>query len=139
MMTPVDHLKGIFSISGGLWALFYLYSNYSIKNFIVKRYKHETGLAETAFFKDHVPFVLFLPDFFSAGFFATHLLMCVWGWRLFGKKKVFKDIDDPEDIIRHFSKKEIRHVKWVLISGFIFFSHGIAYVIFHYIWPEVFS
>jgi hypothetical protein len=80
-----------------------------------------------------------MPNFFSAGFFGTHLMMCVWGWRFFGKRKVFSDIDDPDQVIRHFSRKEIRRVKWVLASGFILFAHGIAFYIFRFIWPEVFS
>jgi hypothetical protein len=80
-----------------------------------------------------------MPDFLSAGFFGSHLMMCKWGWRLFGKRKVFKDIDDPNLVVQHFSKKEIRRVKWVLISALMFFVHGIVYYIFRYFWPEAFS
>jgi len=66
-------------------------------------------------------------------------MMCIWGWRLFGKRKVFKDINDPNLVVQHFSRKEIRKVKWVLISGFMLFAHGVAYYIFRSIWPETFS
>jgi hypothetical protein len=138
-MTTIDHLKGIWGISLCAWGLIYLFSNFQLRKFIVSRYKEETNLTQTAFFRNHVPFILYFPDFLSAGFFGTHLMMCVWGWRLFGKRKPFKDIDDPNQVIRHFSKKEIRRVTWVLASGFILFAHGIAYFIFRSIWPEVFS
>lgn len=139
MSDSIKIIVELISLSGCSWGLLYLYEIFIIKKFIVSRYKLETDLTKTAFFTDHVPFVLYFPDYFSAGFFGTHLMMCVWGWRFFGKRKVFRDIDDPNVVIRHFSKKEIRRAKWVLISGFIFFGHGIAYFIFRSIWPEVFS
>lgn len=129
----------LFSLSGCFWILLYLYANLQIKGFIVKRYKEETDLTRTLFFTAHVPFVLYLPDFFSAGFFGTHLMMCVWGWRFFGNRKVFRDIENPNIVIRHFSVKEIRRVKWVLMSGFILFVHGVAYFILRFIWTEMFK
>jgi hypothetical protein len=138
-MNSIEHFAGIFAISLCAWCLIYLFSNFRIKKFIVSRYKEETNLTRTAFFRNHVPFVLYMPSFFSAGFFGTHLMMCVWGWRFFGKRKVFRDIDDPNQVIRHFSSKEIRRVKWVLSSGFILFAHGIAFFVFRSIWPEEFS
>ncbi len=139
MIDSVKLFVELFSLSGCFWILLYLFSNFQIKGFIVRRYKEETDLTRTVFFTDHVPFVLYFPDFFSAGFFGTHLMMCVWGWRFFGKRKVFRDIENPDFVIRHFSGKEIRRVKWVLISSFILFGHGIAYFVFRSIWPEVFS
>jgi hypothetical protein len=133
------HMVDLFAFSAFVWGLIYLFTNFRLKKFIVSRYKVETNLTRTAFFRNHVPFVPYLPDYLSAGFFGTHLMMCIWGWQLFGKRKVFSDIDDPHVVIRHFSKNEIRRVKWVLMSGFILFAHGIAYFIFRSIWPEVFS
>ena len=50
-----------------------------LKKFIVSRYKQETNLIQTTFFRNQVPFILCLPDYLSAGFFGTHLMMCVWG------------------------------------------------------------
>ena len=138
MSSSFGLLLDFFAFSACFWTLFYLFSNLRIKKFIVSRYKEETNLTRTAFFRNHVPFVLYLPDFISAGFFGSHLMMCVWGWRIFGQRKAFKDINDPNDVICHFSKKEIQRVKWVLISGLVFFGHGIAYFIFRLIWPEAF-
>lgn len=139
MNVSIVLLLDLFSFSALAWALIYLITNYRLKKFIVSRYKEETNLTQTTFFRNHVPFVLCLPDYLSAGFFGTHLMMCVWGWRFFGERKVFSDIDDPQMVTRHFSRKEIRRAKWVLSSGFILFFHGIAYFIFRSIWPDVFS
>jgi hypothetical protein len=129
----------IFALSAGFWIIFYLYSNLSIKGFIVKRYKQESNLLETIFFREHATFIKFLPDFLSAGFLATHLLMCVWGWRLYGKRKMFRDVSSPEYVTRHFSKKEIILVKRVLISGLIFFIHGVAFFVLKFAWPDAFK
>jgi hypothetical protein len=139
LKNPIEIFSALFALSLCTWGLFYLYANFRIKKFIVSRYKYETELTKTAFFRNHVPFVLYLSDYLSAGFFCTHLMMCVWGWRIFGKRKTFKDIDNPDFVTRHFSKKEIRQAKWVLASAFILMAHGIAYVIFRFIWPEAFA
>lgn len=138
-MTVIDHAKGIWGISLCSWGLLYLCAQYTIKKFIVDRYENETDLMETAFFENHVPFVKYLPGMLSAGFYGTHLNMCLWGWSFFGKRKVFKDIDDPATVVGHFSKKEIWKVKWVFICGMILFAHGVAYYCFRYIWPEIFN
>jgi hypothetical protein len=139
MMDLAECLASIFAVSLCAWGLIYIFSNLQLRKFIVSRYKEETNLSQTAFFRNHVPFVLYLPDFLSAGFFGTHLMMCVWGWQFFGKRKVFIDIENPNLVIQHFSRKEIRKVKWVLMSGLILFAHGIAYYILLSIFPEVFS
>lgn len=137
-MTNLDKcLAQFFAMSLCTWGLIYLFTNLQLMKFIVNRYKKETNLSQTAFFRHHVPFVLYLPDFISAGFFGTHLMMCIWGWRLFGKRKVFRDIDNPDLVIQHFSRKEIRKAKWVLMSGLILFAHGVVYYILSAIWPEI--
>lgn len=138
-MGPVDYLRGCWGLSSAFWLILYLYKSFRIKKFIVNRYKYETDLTNTAFFRNHLPFVLYLSDYLSAGFFCTHLMMCVWGWRIFGKRKTFKDIDSPDFVTRHFSKKEIRQAKWVLASGFLFMGHCVAYFLFLFIWPETFG
>lgn len=139
MTNSTKCLSQIFALSLCMWGLIYLFVNLQLRKFIVSRYRKETNLSQTAFFRNHVPFVLYLPDFLSAGFFCTHLMMCIWGWRLFGKRKVFRDIENPNLVIQHFSKKEIRKAKWGLMSGFILFAHAIAYYILRSIFPEVFS
>jgi hypothetical protein len=105
----------------------------------VNRYENETCLTKTIFFQNHVPFVRSLPSSFSAGFYGVHLLMCIWGWPIFCKKTVFKDIKDPSFVSGFFSAKEVRRVKWMLISGLMFFAHGVAYFFFRFIWPEPFG
>ena len=119
--------------------LFAFYNSLRIRRFIIKRYEQETDLLNTVFFKEHAKFTRYLPYLFSSVTYTTHLLMCVWGWRLYGKRKVFRDVDDPSMVVQHFSEMEIRRVKWFAINGIILISHGIAYLIFRSIWPEVFS
>lgn len=138
-MTGIDHLKGIWGISLCAWGLFAFYTSFRIRRFIVKRYEQETDLLNTVFFKEHASFTRYLPNFFSSVTYATHLLMCVWGWWLYSKRKVFRDVQDPNFVIQHFSPKEIRRVKWFAINGAILVAHGMAYLIFLAIWPEVFS
>jgi hypothetical protein len=138
-MTPIDHLKGFWGLSGGFWLLFGLYISIRIERFIVKRYEEETDLLNTIFFREHATFTRYIPDFFSSAMYASHLLMCVWGRWLYEKRKVFRDIEDPSFIIKHFSRKEIGRVKWFAISCLIVALHGVAYCVFRSIWPEVFS
>jgi hypothetical protein len=52
---------------------------------------------------------------------------------------MYRDIDNPKTVTRHFSKKEIRKAKWFAISGLIIVAHGIGYYVFRSIWPEVFD
>lgn len=65
--------------------------------------------------------------------------MCVWGWRIFGHRKIFRDIDDPNVVISKFSKKEICKLEWIFIVELIVLAHFVAYGIFNAIWPEVFG
>lgn len=138
-MNNFELFIGLFSISGCFWILAYLYSNFSIKEFIVRRYKVETDLVNTVFFKDHAKFIRYLPDFLSAGFFGTHLLMCAWGWRLYRDKEFFSDIERPECVTQHFSSKEIRNTKKMLLCGIILFLHIIAYFLIRVVWPDAFD
>jgi hypothetical protein len=138
-MTYVDHLLGIWGMSLCTWGVFGLYTSIRIERFIVKRYEEETDLLNTIFFKEHATFTRNIPNFFSSAMYTSHLLMCLWGWWLYAKRKAFRDIKDPIFVIRYFSQKEIRWVKWFAISFMIIASHGIAYGIFRSVWPEVFS
>jgi len=138
-MDMLEHFSQIFAISLCLWGLFGLYISIRIERFIVKRYEEDTGLLNTVFFKEHATFTRRIPDFFSSAMYTSHLLMCVWGWWLYAKRKVFRDIKDPFFVTQHFSQKEIRWVKWFAVSGLIIAVHGIAYLVFRLIWPEVFS
>jgi hypothetical protein len=138
-MTPIDHVKGLWGISLCLWGIYCLYISIRLERFIVKRYEKETDLLNTNFFKNHVPFARYLPDFFSSEIYAGHLMMCRWGWRYFQSRKVFKDINDPEYITRHFTPREVSQVKKHGISFLIIIMHGIVYYISKLIWPEVFN
>ncbi len=137
-MIPIDHLKGILSISACAWLLFSIYISIRIERFIVKRYEKETDLLTTDFFREHVPFAKYIPNFFSSAIYTGHLSMCLWGWRYFRTKKVYKDIKDSSYVTHKFTKKEIRRVKWFAISCLIIITHGIAYYSFKSIWPEAF-
>ena len=138
MMAP-DFIAGIWGLSLCSWGIYGLYIAIRIERFIVKRYEHETNLLETVFFKEHATFTRYIPDFFSSAMYSSHLLMCLWGWRIYRNRKMYRDIDSPEIVTRHFSAKETRQVKWFAISGLIVVIHGIAYYIFRSIWPDVFS
>jgi hypothetical protein len=130
-------LIDLFAFSGGFWILFGLYTSIRIERFIVKRYEEETDLLNTIFFKEHATFTRVIPNFFSSALYTSHLLMCLWGWWLYAKKKAFRDIKDPIFVIRHFSQKEVLRVKWFAISCIVVAFHGIAYFLFRSIWPEV--
>jgi hypothetical protein len=52
---------------------------------------------------------------------------------------MYRDIDSPEIVTQHFSRKEIRQAKWFAISGILIIIHCIAYYTFNFIWPEVFD
>ena len=139
MNESSEYIIDLFALSGGFWLLFAFYTSFRIRRFIVKRYEQETDLLNTVFFKEHASFTRYLPNFFSSVTYTTHLLMCVWGWWLYRKRKVFRDVKDPNFVIQHFSPKEIRRVKWFAINGSILVAHGIAFFVFRFIWPEVFS
>lgn len=134
-MTLTEYLIGFWSLSCGFWMLFYLISNLSASGFLSKRYRLETNLLNTVFFKKHATFIEFLPNFIAGGFFATHLVMCTWGWRFYGKKKMFCDIKDPQYVTQHFSIKEIWRAKIVLLSGVICFTHLLVYFLLRIVWP----
>jgi hypothetical protein len=145
-MTAIDHLSGILALSGGFWMILGLCVGLSIQRFIVNRYEQETDLSQTLFFSQYMPFAKYLPDFFSSPLYIGHLLSFVWGWKLVkyikenrNKVKYYDDINSPEDVIRHFSNKEILKVKWFAISCLIIAVHMVAYYIFGFIWPEVFN
>ena len=138
-MTALDHFKGIFGISGGFWMIFCVYVSIRIERFIVKRYEIETDLLDTVYFREHATFTRYIPDFFSSAIYTGHLLPFIWGWRFFRKRKVYRDIDKAEDVIRLFSTKEIKWVKWFAITCLIIAIHGIAYYIFGFIWPDEFD
>lgn len=126
-MSILDHIKGIWGISLCLWGLYCLYTTLRIQWFIVRRYEHDTNLIDTKFFKEHATFTRHLPNFFASSFYGTHLLMCAWGWRIYGTKKAFEDIKDPKYVTKHFSNDEIRRVKMLVISGLIIVIHGLIY------------
>jgi hypothetical protein len=146
MNDSIKLIVELFSLSGCFWILFYLYSNRVIQGFIVKRYVEETELSNTLFFHKHATFIKNLPDFLSAGFYATHLMAFVWGWGFiqFIKKKrpnisYFNDITHPGDVTMHFSKQEIAKAKRLLISGIIFFLHILIYSVCIVGFPEMFN
>jgi hypothetical protein len=128
-----------FGLSAGFWLLYGLYAALRVQWFIVNRYEQETNLLDTIAFKEHATFSRALPYFFSSAVYTSHLSLCLWGWRLCEGKKAFRDIDDPSLIAAHFSQKEIRRVKKLLLSTLIVIIHVIALYIFRFIWPETFG
>ncbi len=138
-MANTGYFKGIYSISACIWLLLGLCSIFSIKKFIVRRYEEETDLLKTLYFKEHLPFAQYLPGFLSSGLYAAHLLICVWGWRFYGKKKIFRDIENREFITQHFSKTEIFRVKRTFFIAVIVVFHAIGMDIIDWIWPGKFD
>lgn len=131
-------LVDLFAISGCFWMLFTVFSIFSMSKFIVKRYELETDLLNTVFFQEHFTFARYQPDFFASGLYATHLLICAWGWPLYGKKKIFRDIPDPAQVTRHFTTKEMRRVKRSIASVIIVMMHMAAYFALRFAWPDAF-
>ena len=138
-MISIEHFSQLFAISLCLWLLYAFYNSIRIQRFIIKRYEDETDLLNTVFFREHATFTRYLPPLMSSPMYTSHLSMCLWGWNIYKGRKMFRDIEDPERVIQHFSPKEIRRVRWFAICGVILIFHGIGYFIFRSIWPEVFS
>lgn len=138
-MDFIEHFAQVFAVSLCVWGLYCLYCSIRIERFIVKRYEQETDLLNTVYFREHAIFTRYIPDFFSSALYAGHLLTFLWGWNFHRKRKPYRDIKDANEVIRHFSNREIRWVKWFAISFLIVATHGIMYYVFRFIWPEVFS
>ncbi len=138
-MIRLDLLKGIWAISICVWGLIGVLMSFRVQWFIVKRYEKETNLLDTVIFREHVTFIRDIPRFLATAIYTSHLLICLWGWRFYGRKKVFRDIKSPELITRLFSKKELRLAKLNAIIGIIVIIHAIAFYFFQGIWPDVFG
>lgn len=139
MKIQPEVLVDLFAISFGFWILFGLYKAFKVQKFIVARYQNGTDLLSTIFFREHATFTRQLPDFFSSAIYTAHLLMCVWGWDIYGKKKAFRDIENHRKIIEHFSVKEIREVKFFAICGIIASAHLIAFFLLRLYFPKYFT
>jgi hypothetical protein len=135
----IEHFAGLYCISACCWLLLGLYSIFSIKKFIVRRYEKETDLLNTVFFKEHFAFARYQPDFLSSGLCAAHLLICVWGWRFYGKRKILRDIDSPQSVTQYFSKKEIARVKGAVFVIMVIILHLIGFEVIDWIWPSLFD
>lgn len=127
----------VFAISACAWLLYGMYNIFQVQFFIVKRYEKETDLLTMVFFKDHATFTRFVPGFLSSSIYSAHILMCLYGWPLFGNKKAFRDITDPNTVIRHFSKKEITRIKLHSLSLVVVLFHFTVLGVFRIIWPEL--
>ncbi len=147
-MTSTDLLIGIFSISGCFWITFGLYTSIRTMLFIVKRYEQETDLGRSKYFKEWMPWAKYLPSFSKSALYAAHLSTFCSNrknsnadkiLKKIRKNKIYEDIESPEQVTRHFSKKEIRRVKRLMKCAVIVGIHAIAYFIFRFIWPETFS
>ena len=142
-MTSIEHIKGIYYLSTGFWLLFSIYSFLTVKKFIVKRYEKETGLINTIYFTKHYTFIQALPDILASCIYATHLLTFTWGWKFVEfiknrRKNViyYDDIENPEKVTCHFSRKEIRSVKISAICMLIVILHIVGMEIIEFIWPK---
>jgi hypothetical protein len=104
----------------------------------VRRYEDETDLLSTVYFREHATFTRYIPNFFSSALYTSHLLSIVYLWNYCRKKKPYRDIEDANDVLRHFSAREIHKVRWFAITFIILVIHGIAFYTFKFLWPEVF-
>lgn len=136
MNLNLELLFGLIALSAGFWMLYGLYAALRVQWFIVDRYERETDLMSSVFFREHATFTRALPYFFSSAIYVGHLLMCLWGGRLYGNKKAFRDVTDPSLIVGYFSHKEIQKVKKIAVSGLIVTIHMIAIYLFRFLWPE---
>lgn len=138
-MISIIHLKALWGISLFIFGIAALYTSFLVRRFIVKRYEKETNLLNTVYFRKHATFTEQLPTLISSPMYVAHLISFLWGWPYFSKKKVFRDVSDSKDVIKHFSKKEIYLVKRFVILGLVVLFHCIVYSIAKYVWPEVFG
>jgi hypothetical protein len=138
--NSMEHLLlDFWALSICAWLIYVFYITLRVQRFIVKRYEVETDLMDTIFFKENATFTRIVPSFFSSTMYTVHLLMCLWGWRIFRKQKVFRDVDNPSKVVNHFSSAELSKVKRSAVGVLIVVLHGIAYYAFKYIWPEIFG
>lgn len=126
MMETIDHLRGIFFLSAGFWIIVSFAMVLLVKSFIVDRYENQTNLLSTIYFKNHLNFVRAMPGFLSSALYSGHLIAIVWGWRFFGDKKIFSDINSPEDVLQYFSQSELRKVKATTLSGVVLLAHFVV-------------
>ena len=139
MTNSIELYLDLFAFSGCFWIICSLWASFSIQRFLVKRYEEETDLLHTKFFKEHVSFSTYIPNFFSTAIYAGHLLMCIWGWNYFGTKKVYNDVGDPHIILDHFTKNELYKVKRYAIVGGITTLHFMALAFLFVIRSDVFA
>lgn len=126
----MERIIGILGLSAGFWMLYFLIHSIRIQHFIVKRYEQETKLLDTVFFREHTTFTRYLPNLVSSVFYKAHVLMCEWGWKIYGNKKVFRDIESPELVTSKFSGKELRCIKRQAIVALIVLFHFALYSIY---------
>lgn len=146
MNFSFESLLDYFAVSFLFWMIFGMYSIVKIKGFMVERYERQTNLHQTLYFRRYMPFVKYLPDFFSSGMYAAHLLWFVWFWKLvkFIKDKrpqigYFDDIASAEDVTKYFTDKEVRLTKrWAVIFALLLF-HAVAFYVLKQIVPNEFS
>jgi hypothetical protein len=135
--------KSIYSISAASWLIFGLYLIMSVQRFIVRRYEKETKLSEMMFFNEYLIFTRHLPSFFRSSIYSCHLILFAWGWKIVQKIKekqrikYYDDIEAPEDVLRYFSKKEVRRVKLVVITLIIITAHVVGMDVLGCIWPGI--
>jgi hypothetical protein len=95
--------------------------------FIVPRYEKETGLIDTVAFKEVTPFARYLPSFWSSLAYMMHLVNFLWFWRWVQDSKIYRDIDDAQQVTSKFSRKEIWLVHLDLASMIILAIHVSTY------------
>lgn len=139
MNPKIELLLDFWALSFCSWLIYAFYITLRVQWFIVKRYEVETDLIDTIFFKEHATFTRIAPSFFSSTMYTVHLLMCLWGWSFFRKKKVFRDVDNPLKVLNNFSSAELLKVKRSAIGTLVVILHGIAYFAFKYKWPVIFG
>jgi hypothetical protein len=122
-MTQIELLQKIYLISTCIWMLVWIFAHFSVMRFIVPRYEEKTGLIDTVAFREVTPFARYLPSFWSCPFYIAHLLTFLWLWRWVKRSKVYRDIDNAEQVTNNFSKKEIWLVNLDLVSAIFFAIH----------------
>lgn len=147
MKDSAELFSELFALSFGFWMVYGLYITFRIKSFIVDRYEQETGLSRSKYFKELMPWTKYLPAISRSVFYSSHLWKFVWYWRKErfarekkrGKINTYDDIRSPDEVTRHFTKKEIRSVNIYAVCCIVAIFHLIAYFAFKYFLPEAFS
>ncbi|MFH1154217.1 MAG: hypothetical protein V1793_10400 [Pseudomonadota bacterium] len=134
---PSDYLNDVICISGILLLLSSLGLFLYFMTFIPKRYEEETDLANLIYFKEHMPIRQYLPRFWAASLYLGHYWACRYFWRWIRNGKPFRDLHDPEHVLKCFSNSERALMDLTLFIYALLFLNMAIFLLIKYYWPGI--